>query len=117
MTQTTAPAASPLAATAAPASQRRRIWPPILIAVAVLLVVALGAGTIYVFTIDRSVTPNLTRGVDLPSDDPAAPPGEARPTKEPQETGTLNYVLLGSDSRDPENAGATGAATRSWSCT
>ena len=26
-----------------------------------------------------------------------------RPTKEPQETGTLNYVLLGSDSRDPDN--------------
>jgi polyisoprenyl-teichoic acid--peptidoglycan teichoic acid transferase len=52
------------------------------------------------------VTSNLTRGLDLPSDDPAAPPGEARPTKEPQETGTLNYVLLGSDSRNPEHAGA-----------
>ena len=52
------------------------------------------------------MTSNLTRGVDLPSDDPSAAPGEARPTKEPQETGTLNYVLLGSDSRDPENSGA-----------
>jgi polyisoprenyl-teichoic acid--peptidoglycan teichoic acid transferase len=106
MTQTTAPAASPAGGESLRRARRRRIWPRILIAVAVLLVVALGAGTIYLFTIDRSVTSNLTRGVDLPSDDPAAPPGEARPTKEPQETGTLNYVLLGSDSRDPENSGA-----------
>ena len=29
----------------------------------------------------------------------------ARPPKEAQETGTLNYVLLGSDSRDPGNEG------------
>ena len=38
---------------------------------------------------------------------PATPsPGQtARPTKEPLETGTLNYVLLGSDSRDPDNEG------------
>ncbi len=55
-------------------------------------------------TIDRSVTQNITRGVDLPGDDPS--PGQtARPTKEPLETGTLNYVLLGSDSRDPDNEG------------
>ena len=106
MTQTTTPAAPPAGDPAPKRARRRRIWPRILIAVAVLLVVALGAGTVYLFSIDRSVTSNLTRGVDLPSDDPSAAPGEARPTKEPQETGTLNYVLLGSDSRDPGNSGA-----------
>jgi polyisoprenyl-teichoic acid--peptidoglycan teichoic acid transferase len=69
--------------------------------------VALGAGTVYVINIDRTLTSNLNRapGVDLPSDEPSAPPGEARPTKEPQETGTLNYVLLGSDTRDPDGGG------------
>jgi LCP family protein required for cell wall assembly len=83
----------------------RRTWPRVLIALGIALVLALGAAAAYLVTIDRSVTTNLTRGVDLPSDDPTAAPGEARPTKEPQETGTLNYVLLGSDSRDPGNAG------------
>ena len=104
MTQTAAPAASPAGAPP-PRHARRRIWPKVLIAGAVALVLLVGAATVYLFSIDRSVTSNLNRGVELPSDDPSAPPGEARPTKEPQETGTLNYVLLGSDSRDPGNAG------------
>jgi LCP family protein required for cell wall assembly len=104
MTQTAAPAASPAGAPP-PRRARRRIWPLVLITVAVALVLAMGAAAAYLFSIDRSLTTNLTRGVDLPTDDPSAPPGEARPTKEPQETGTLNYVLLGSDSRDPGNAG------------
>ncbi len=81
-------------------AERRRVWPIVLIAVAGLLVLALGAAAAYLITIDRSVTRNITRGVDLPGNDPSAAP---RPTKEPQETGTLNYVLLGSDSRDPNN--------------
>ena len=101
MTQTTAPTASPAAAP----PPARRVWPRVLIALGIVLVLAIGAAAAYLVTIDRSVTSNLTRGVDLPSDDPSAAPGEARPTKEPQETGTLNYVLLGSDSRDPDNAG------------
>ena len=105
MTQTAAPAASPAGAPL-PRRTRRRIWPRVLVAVAILLVVVLGAGAAYLFTIDRSVTSNLNRGLDLPSDDPTAASEEARPTKEPQETGTLNYVLLGSDSRDPGNAGS-----------
>ncbi len=104
MTQTAAPAASP--AGAPPPRPARRVWPRVLIALGVALVLALGAAAAYLVTIDRSVTSNLSRGVDLPSDDPSAAPGEARPTKEPQETGTLNYVLLGSDSRDPGNAGS-----------
>jgi polyisoprenyl-teichoic acid--peptidoglycan teichoic acid transferase len=106
MTQISAPPASP---TGGPrrAERRRRIWPWVLVGVATLLVVALGAAAVYLVNIDRTLISNLNRApeVDLPSDEPSAPPGEARPTKEPQETGTLNYVLLGSDSRDPDGGG------------
>ena len=80
--------------------KRRRLLPKILIGVAVLLVAAIGAGVLYAATIDRSLTKNLNRGVELPADE-----SSARPPKEAQETGTLNYVLLGSDSRDPGNEG------------
>jgi polyisoprenyl-teichoic acid--peptidoglycan teichoic acid transferase len=80
---------------------RRRLLPKILIAVAVVLVAASGARLlVYTSKIDRSLTENLKRGVELPADE-----SSARPPKEPQETGTLNYVLLGSDSRDPSNEG------------
>jgi polyisoprenyl-teichoic acid--peptidoglycan teichoic acid transferase len=80
--------------------KRRRLLPKILIGVAVLLVAAIGAGLLYAATIDRSLTQNLNRGVELPADE-----SSLRPPKEAQETGTLNYVLLGSDSRDPGNEG------------
>jgi polyisoprenyl-teichoic acid--peptidoglycan teichoic acid transferase len=81
-------------------TKKRRLLPKILIGVAVLLVAAIGAGLIYAATIDRSLTKNLTRGVELPADE-----SSIRPPKEAQETGTLNYVLLGSDSRDPDSEG------------
>jgi LCP family protein required for cell wall assembly len=81
-------------------TKRRRLLPKILIGVSVLLVAAIGAGLLYAATIDRSVTRNINRGVELPTD-----PSSVRPPKEAQETGTLNYVLLGSDSRDPGNEG------------
>ena len=84
----------------APTPKRRRLLPKILIGVAVVLVVAMGAGLLYAATIDRSLTKNLNRGVELPTDE-----SSLRPPKEAQETGTLNYVLLGSDSRDPGNEG------------
>jgi polyisoprenyl-teichoic acid--peptidoglycan teichoic acid transferase len=84
----------------APEPKRRRLLPKILIGLAVLLIAVVGAGLLYAATIDRSLTKNLNRGVELPTD-----ASSARPPKEPQETGTLNYVLLGSDSRDPENEG------------
>ena len=80
--------------------KRRRLLPKILIGITVLLVAVIGAGLWYAATIDRSVTRNINRGVELPTD-----PSSARPSKEAQETGTLNYVLLGSDSRDPGNEG------------
>jgi LCP family protein required for cell wall assembly len=84
----------------APQPQKRRLLPKILIGVSVLLVAVIGAGLFYAATIDRSLTKNLNRGVELPTDE-----SSARPPKEAQETGTLNYVLLGSDSRDPGNEG------------
>jgi polyisoprenyl-teichoic acid--peptidoglycan teichoic acid transferase len=84
----------------APEPKRRRLLPKILIGLAVLLVAVIGAGFLYAATIDRSVTKNLNRGVELPTEESAT-----RPSKEPQEMGTLNYVLLGSDSRDPGNEG------------
>lgn len=80
--------------------KRRRLLPKILIGISVLLVAVMGAGLWYAATIDRSVTRNINRGVELPTD-----PSSVRPPKEAQETGTLNYVLLGSDSRDPGNEG------------
>ena len=87
------------------AERRRRLWPWLLVAASTLLVVFSGALVMYLASIDRTITTNLNRGVDLPSDQPSAASGQSpRPTKEPQERGTLNYVLLGSDSRDPENA-------------
>jgi LCP family protein required for cell wall assembly len=77
-----------------------------LIAVAVVVVAALAAGTIYAFQIDRSLTKNLTRQDTLPDDSPTASGQSPRPSKDPAAAGTLNYVLLGSDSRDPNNEGA-----------
>ena len=83
----------------APASPapRRRLWRPVLVAVAGLLVLALVGVGVYAWRVDRGLTSNINRGIDLPSD------ADPRPTAVP-DTGTLNYVLLGSDSRDPENA-------------
>ena len=99
MTQTTAiPESGPDDATL---PKKRRLLPKILIGLAVLLVVAMGAGLLYAATIDRSLTKNLNRGVELPTDE-----SSLRPPKEAAEAGTLNYVLLGSDSRDPGNEGA-----------
>jgi len=85
---------------ATPPSRRRRWLPKILIAASVLLVVVIGGGLWYASSIDRSLTENIKRGVELPTD-----PSSVRPPKELHETGTLNYVLLGSDSRDPGNEG------------
>jgi LCP family protein required for cell wall assembly len=80
--------------------KRRRLLPKIVIAASVLLVAVSGAGFWYAATIDRSLTENINRGIELPTDS-----SSVRPPKEPHETGTLNYVLLGSDSRDPGNEG------------
>ncbi len=107
MTDRQAPDAEPSEpAGATPVGSRRRArrrWPRILAAVAALLVVALAAGAVYAYKIDRSITSNITRGIDLPGSTPSGGGEPVGPSTEPQETGPLNYVLLGSDSRDPGN--------------
>jgi LCP family protein required for cell wall assembly len=81
--------------------------PKVLVAVAVIVTAALVAGTIYALQVDRSITDNITRQEGtLPDDTPTAAGESPRPTKDPAAAGTLNYVLLGSDSRDPNNEGA-----------
>lgn len=102
MPETPAPAEPDAGTTSAPAGRRRRrIWPRVLVAVAGVLVLALVAVGTYAWRVDRGLTGGITRGIDLPGDDPSAEP---RPTAAP-DTGALNYVLLGSDSRDPEDEG------------
>ena len=88
-----------------PPRARRRVWPKLLVAVAVLLVGATAAAAFYVYSIDRSVVQNITRQSSLPDESPTAPGMSPRPTKESTASGTLNYVLLGSDSRNPDEAG------------
>ena len=80
---------------------RRRLWPRLLGVVAGVLVLALVGVGVYAWRVDRGLTSNINRGIDLPTDDPSI---GSRPTAAP-ETGSLNYVLLGSDSRDPDDEG------------
>jgi polyisoprenyl-teichoic acid--peptidoglycan teichoic acid transferase len=89
-----------------PATQRkRRTWlAAVLTAVALLLVGGLIAGAVYAFSIDRAVNDNLRHSADeLPPDTPTAKGEKARPAKGSGEA--INYVLMGSDSRDVGNAG------------
>lgn len=78
------------------AAPRRRVLRRVLVAVAAVLVVALVGVGAYAWTINRQITSNIQRGIELP---PATPSGSAS-SAQPRETGELNYVLLGSDSRD-----------------
>jgi LCP family protein required for cell wall assembly len=92
--------------TGGPTSRRkRRTWlAAVITAVALLLVGALIAGFVYAFSIDRAVNDNLQHSTDqLPPDTPIAKGEKARPAKGSGEA--INYVLMGSDSRDVSNAG------------
>jgi len=64
-----------------------------------ILVVILGGSGLYLYQIDRSVTANINRGIELPAD---GPDGAKRPVKDAQADRTLDYVLIGSDDGDPE---------------
>ncbi|MET1006093.1 MAG: LCP family protein [Propionibacteriaceae bacterium] len=72
-----------------------------LVAVTVLslLVVVVGGSGVYLYEIDRSVTANISRGIELPKDGPGA---AKRPVKDPVADNTLDYVLIGNDDGDPE---------------
>ena len=92
------------------AQPRRRWLRRSLIAVSAVLVVALVGVGAYAWTINRQITSNIHRGIELPpADAPTATPGAPAPSgspsvQQPRETGVLNYVLLGSDSRDEADA-------------
>ena len=92
--------------TAAQAAQRkRRTWLAAVLTLAALLIVgALIAGAVYAVSIDRAVNGNLRHNSEqLPVETPTAKGEKARPAKR---SGTaVNYVLMGSDSRDVGNAG------------
>ena len=84
--------------------RKRRQWLALALAAGALLVAgALIAGALYAVSIDRAVHDNLRRSSgQLPPETPAK--GEKpRPAKNPGKA--VNYVLMGSDSRDVGNAG------------
>ena len=69
-----------------------------------LLVVMLGGSGVYLYEIDRSVTANINRELDLPPEETA---GERRPVKAPEADQTLDYLLIGTDDGNPD-AGSGG---------
>ena len=59
----------------------------------------LGGSSVYLYEIDRSVTANIKREIDLPPEETA---GEKRPVKAPEAVQTLDYLLIGTDDGNPE---------------
>ena len=83
------------------ANPRGRVLRRVLIGVAALVVVALVGAGAYAWNINRQITSNIHRGIELPADTPTpGAPAVSPSAQEPRQTGVLNYVLLGSDSRD-----------------
>ena len=69
--------------------------------VVTLLVIALGGSGVYLYEIDRSVTANIKREIDLPPE--VSSTGERRPVKAPETAQTLNYLLIGIDDGNPDH--------------
>lgn len=99
MTVTATPPETPVT----PPRKRRRWLKVALITIAVLVAGSLAAGAAYVYHLDKSVTSNIKREDVLPT---AAGEESTRPSADPAATGAMNFVLLGSDSRDPDDSGA-----------
>jgi polyisoprenyl-teichoic acid--peptidoglycan teichoic acid transferase len=77
----------------------RQVLLGLIAATAVCLVaIALGGSLFYLYEVDRSVTANINRGLDLPPD---VTDGEKRPVKDPEADQTLDYLLIGTDGGDP----------------
>ncbi len=88
--------------------RRRRRWPKRLLIGLIVAVVVLAVITgLYVFTIGHSFTHNLKRSTSLPPQTPSAAGQAPRPTKAANNK-SVNYVLIGSDSRDPANMNHNG---------
>lgn len=86
------------------ANRKRRTWMAAVITAAALLAVGgLTAGALYAVSIDRAVNGNLRYNSDqLPPETPTAKGEKPRPAKRPGKA--VNYVLMGSDSRNVGNA-------------
>lgn len=82
---------------ATPARPRRRWLKILLISLAVVVVGAVAASAAYVYNLDRSVTQNIKREDVMPDE-------SGRATADPEAEGAMNFVLLGSDSRDVDDA-------------
>jgi LCP family protein required for cell wall assembly len=67
-----------------------------------LVLVLLGGSAVYLYEIDRSVTENINRELDLP---PEVSDGQKRPDKDPQADHTLDYLLIGTDDNPALNNG------------
>lgn len=81
--------------------KRKRRWPKrLLIGIIVLVVVVAVAAGVYAFTINRSFTHNVHHGGGMPPDSPTASSHQARPEKKSSGNDSLDYVLMGSDSRN-----------------
>lgn len=83
------------AAIATGAKHKRRLA-LVLVSATVLsvLLLVLGSLGVYLYQIDRSVTANISRGIDLP---PEGSGDTKRPEKTPEANNTLDYVLIGTD--------------------
>jgi LCP family protein required for cell wall assembly len=66
--------------------------------VVAMVFVLLGSSIVYLYEIDRSVTANINRGLDLP---PEVTDGQKRPDKDPQADNTLDFLLIGTDGGNP----------------
>ncbi|GAA3578434.1 hypothetical protein GCM10022197_39810 [Microlunatus spumicola] len=76
----------------------RRRRPALLVgavALATVLVVLLASVGVYLYEIDRSVTANIARGIELPG-------YPTRPEREAAVPDVLDYVLIGTDDGDPQ---------------
>lgn len=82
-----------------PRDGRRLALTLVVTTVLCLLVVLIAGSGIYLYEIDRSVTANINRGIDLPTDGSGP---VKRPVKDPQADEALDYVLIGTDDGDPE---------------
>ncbi|WP_188896372.1 LCP family protein [Microlunatus endophyticus] len=90
-------------APATPRRAKRRRWPKrLLISFIVLVAVVVAAGGLYALSLDHSVSSNLKRADNLPPDSPTAAGESPRPSKASTDK-SLNFVLMGSDSRDAKN--------------
>lgn len=87
-----------------PQRAKTRHWPRrILVMFGALVVMVVAAGALYAASVNHSVVEHLHHAPNvLPPDNPTVPSESPRPKKASTDH-SLNFVLMGSDSRDPNN--------------